>query len=694
MKKLAPWVKMFDPMFVNLETGFNDGVALFHLLEALQPNHAPKEPYNPNPQNFHDMREVRVAALAFARELGVKKNYDQFILTTEANVNGPCHDLIELLGEIQQHVMPETKRQFFVFTLAYEIVRSNLDIVEGARGRDIVLFVGQSQTGKSTTINALLQVLFTWERTRPRRLIPSGPAHAPMGTGGTSTTMIPAVYLEPNSGLAFVDIRGVAAIGSNDDEDGILASEILLEMIVRAARSIRIIGLVRYSHLDQLSTFRPLMQRIGELLQNPTIPIFWLFIHHPSTGLSGRSIQDQNDLDLVLEDIADKIISHYNDLGDKLATEPPMPDSPTLLEWNAISSLKTCLDHTPSLVAYFDPTSQWSIAQISSLITALPVTSLSDLNFGPHSAARDIFDRYFEQRLVPETILLRLYPSFATHSRAVINELDPQILANELDAQYSCGINYERDALTRIDRELIDLRDRIARFNELEEVYYRDAFNESTSWYKWYRKHETKLPPVKKAIRYCRWSSNLEPDTKQIQVLKDGTSEISIMFASDWFTDCRGSVSFYIFSRDRPQTARQIREWQNQVEGLERERLFLERRLQLTTQAHNETVMEMTVHIDNIRRVYDQIMTEMHLRLTDNRFEEFERIVMLLWGPDAATAEERPAVTEFLRYLAIWRDVHAEPPTDQISVTVFQPLVSRAVEWISSRQTETIPRED
>jgi hypothetical protein len=67
---------------------------------------------------------------------------------------------------------------------------------------------------------------------------------------------------------------------------------------------------------------------------------------------------------------------------------------------------------------------------------------------------------------------------------------------------------------------------------------------------------------------------------------------------------------------------------------------------------------------------------------------------MLLWGPDAASVEERPAVTEFLRYLAIWRDVRAEPPIDHISVNLFQPLASRAVEWISNRQTETIPPDD
>jgi hypothetical protein len=95
------WIKGVLPGFVDLRTGFADGVTLIRLLQAFRPDATPSLPYPEKPETPAERREARIAAIQFAKELGAKGAYDESVLAVR--IPNPVQ-LLALLTSIQQHI--------------------------------------------------------------------------------------------------------------------------------------------------------------------------------------------------------------------------------------------------------------------------------------------------------------------------------------------------------------------------------------------------------------------------------------------------------------------------------------------------------------------------------------------------------------------------------------------------------------
>jgi hypothetical protein len=100
-QQLDQWIKSLVPEFQTLRDGFESGEALIALLQALRPQEKPPSGYRKNPKNPIQKREARTAALAFAKQLGVRGDFEDSILTADFNSSGPHQKLIALLKAVK-----------------------------------------------------------------------------------------------------------------------------------------------------------------------------------------------------------------------------------------------------------------------------------------------------------------------------------------------------------------------------------------------------------------------------------------------------------------------------------------------------------------------------------------------------------------------------------------------------------------
>jgi hypothetical protein len=105
-QQLIEWIRRYVPDFEGLRTGFDSGVALIALLRALRPQMKPEMSYRENPKFPAQKAEVRVAALAFAKQIGVRGDFHESVLTASANESGPHPKLIALVKAIQELASP------------------------------------------------------------------------------------------------------------------------------------------------------------------------------------------------------------------------------------------------------------------------------------------------------------------------------------------------------------------------------------------------------------------------------------------------------------------------------------------------------------------------------------------------------------------------------------------------------------
>ena len=117
--------------------------------------------------------------------------------------------------------------------------------IEDTNGKDIIIFIGGTQIGKSTTINALLGVPF---KKQNGKLIPQKELIAKIGAsdnGGVSCTIFPALYCADHY-TYFLDTQGFF----ESRNSAIAASSILMEMAIKDAKSIRIVFLGNYEEIN------------------------------------------------------------------------------------------------------------------------------------------------------------------------------------------------------------------------------------------------------------------------------------------------------------------------------------------------------------------------------------------------------------------------------------------------------------
>lgn len=125
-----------------------------------------------------------------------------------------------------------------------KLVIRNVRSIQACQNKNLVIFIGREEIGKSTTINSILGVKFQCNENNDRILEPvkGSKPQAPMGSDeriGLMCTVFPAVYKDPQEDIYYLDTQGF--FGSNKDPDEVAAASILLDAAIKSAASIRIV---------------------------------------------------------------------------------------------------------------------------------------------------------------------------------------------------------------------------------------------------------------------------------------------------------------------------------------------------------------------------------------------------------------------------------------------------------------------
>jgi hypothetical protein len=294
---------------------------------------------------------------------------------------------------------------------AFTIIVDNMKMVIQVAGHDLVVVLGMSQVGKSTIINILRGFGCKWEEGPhiPKLVIttqPPGLVLATMGESTLATTEIPCLY-HGFPGYLLLDTCGVGQIG--DDHTNLVVSSILIEMICKAAKSVRIVCVATFNQLKTLSTFKETMMQIGGLLSDTEAPILWIFNQHPVSD------PECGDFPLSKADITKATKAIARQIEHIFSTIAPRPGrNISQEEIRAIDSLKLALDAHPSRVAYIDPVTPATIDTLRLQINNLPPIPLSAMKFETANQYRSYFDDELEARLRAQVLFLESHTSFRT----------------------------------------------------------------------------------------------------------------------------------------------------------------------------------------------------------------------------------------------------------------------------------------
>ena len=146
--------------------------------------------------------------------------------------------------------------------------------ITDSEGRDLIIFIGPSQVGKSTIINALLGVEFEIQDDDSLRPKKDNEIIAPIGDlrdGGISVTQLPTIYVY-DSNFSIMDTQGFFDLRENIEMN--IASSILMEMAIKKARSVRIVNLCKCDDFfNGLSTFHKYGEQLNQVITCDKEPI-------------------------------------------------------------------------------------------------------------------------------------------------------------------------------------------------------------------------------------------------------------------------------------------------------------------------------------------------------------------------------------------------------------------------------------
>lgn len=172
------------------------------------------------------------------------------------------------------------KSKFNFETICKEIINNENKI--NTNGKDIVIFVGRTQCGKSTSINCLLGAKY--EITSDDKLKCQNEKQldlAEIGKKniGKSSTIIPKSYAISND-LVLLDTQGFFDTRESHDDQEVIGS-LLLEIAIRNAKSVRAVCVIKWSDFESgISGMKQNGEIISRLFvnnENEMVPIFFLF---------------------------------------------------------------------------------------------------------------------------------------------------------------------------------------------------------------------------------------------------------------------------------------------------------------------------------------------------------------------------------------------------------------------------------
>jgi GTPase SAR1 family protein len=553
-------------------------------------------------------------------------------------------------------------------------VIKSMNVVANVSGRDIILVLGESQVGKSTAINALRGVQFKWQKVANTSstfdLVTVLPLHsialAEMGNGVSRTTLAPTIY-EDIPGFAIVDNRGVGDMGK--DQSGDVSASILMEMMCKAARSVRIVVLVSFPQICQVQTLRPLMKQIGNLIPDPSSNIFWLVNRHPSNRAGSDPLTQFVDTQ-IMQDLKGQIERIWRVVTNVKDEERLLDEA----EITTLDAIHRALNAEPPRIGYLDPTSRWSAQHAAEKIKGMSAIPISEIKLGTENRHRPLFDNNLWQTLARETLLL------VTHR--VLSEIRPELISdtNKKNDLVS-DLNHISTRIQDTDRAIQKLDRKINSTRTNSEIIWTDRFD-LRSWFFLRREYRATYHSDLKHIPISYWKDTVALGTRRIDVYYQGNPMLPVIqYRSDRGVPCKGKVDFYVRSIDIPAVKEQLEEQEQWRGFLVRERERLTRQLKGQAQEIEERKADLTT-IARAQADVSLVMTSTRREQID----EYEELVIRLWSPLASRPAGIHQVDQFLLALRDYRRFEKEYVNPRYhTVGALPRVLNYALAWLEKR---------
>lgn len=161
------------------------------------------------------------------------------------------------------------------------LVAKNINKIKECKGKNLVVFIGREQVGKSTTINSLLGTKFIPNSKNKRVLVPAPVKkyQAPMGCdekSGLMCTVFPAVYPDPKNDIFYLDTQGF--FGTDKDPDEVAAASILLDAAIKSAATVRIVYLEDFQDFSKgFTKVQDSVKLLNRVVLTNDVPVYYLF---------------------------------------------------------------------------------------------------------------------------------------------------------------------------------------------------------------------------------------------------------------------------------------------------------------------------------------------------------------------------------------------------------------------------------
>lgn len=162
---------------------------------------------------------------------------------------------------------------------ANTLIYQEKKITENCKDKDVIMFLGRAQVGKSTAINALLGVPFKYDD--DNMVVPVDNAKliepiASLKIGNASTSVFPFLYVKEGCNYCFVDAPSFE--DASKDKNLISETLILMEKVIHNAKSVRLVYIMNFMELiGGIQTFQRIEKNIKNIFPTKDVPLYILF---------------------------------------------------------------------------------------------------------------------------------------------------------------------------------------------------------------------------------------------------------------------------------------------------------------------------------------------------------------------------------------------------------------------------------
>lgn len=553
-------------------------------------------------------------------------------------------------------------------------------------GKDIVIVLGRTQVGKSTTINSLLGAELC--ELENGNIVPNPSKmeldeFAQIGGDGLSCTTLPGLYTAPEHQFAFLDTRGFYDVRM--DPEGDIAASILTEMAVKRANSVRIMLIEDFKNLERgVVSFRELGSTLSKIVVGQKVPTLFLFNRYtpPKNQAKNFYQRSEEQQEKIIEDSIHRSINNLLIGEEKVASGVAKnvanrlgkvfdgilslfsPDNSSLDE--AISSdqeFKKALteigytgflkyNHELGNIGYIDPLSSRSREYALVALEKLNPVDPKSLIFNGYNSARVEFDEAFAQGVSPLLLLMKAKEQVSKYSLTLLEEWAEEadiclnyhgavlenighILPDEIETMELAYATKAEDVEIQkgnLKRNLEDLKNKksllkkdIYKLLSGDPIlYWTDIWKKECGFFAgWWRNYECYYP---EPTNFTKWKDSLEPNTTRSKIKRSDTPYLHVCYTSSVGSDCEGKMKVYVAPGDDPSTAELVKVKRTEIDGLKTSITNVNKSLHnLSIEAANDLKSKVSSKVRIFQEQVDHLRRAIKLRKEVDELYETQR---------------------------------------------------------------------